>query len=150
MDLGLAGKTALVAASSEGLGYATAAAFAAEGARVWIGSRDAYKTRSAVERLAASVASKGGARVEGAPLDMTDGASIAAWWRPPLPPTEAGSTPSSSTRAGRLRAVSPTSATMRGERAFDLLLLSAVRLVRAALPGSKRGGVPSSWCPPPP
>ena len=138
MDLGLAGKTALVAASSEGLGYATAAALAAEGTRVWIGSRDAGKTRSAVERLA-----KDGASVEGAPLDMSDAASIARW-------VEAAS----SAYGNGIDALVVNSGGPPPGRfsdfdddawiaAFDLLLLSAVRLVRATLGGlkEKRGSV---------
>ena len=40
MDLGLKGKVALVLAASKGLGRASAAALAAEGARVTIGARN--------------------------------------------------------------------------------------------------------------
>lgn len=40
MDLGIAGRKALVAASSSGLGLACAAALAREGCRVWINGRD--------------------------------------------------------------------------------------------------------------
>ncbi len=143
MDLGLAGKTALVAASSEGLGFATAKALALEGARVWIGSRDASKTRDAVEKLTAAAAAVDGAWVEGAPLDMADGDSIARW--------VAGA---SAAYGGGIDALVINSGGPPPGRfsdfgddawraAFDLLLLSAVRLVRAALPGlgERKGAV---------
>jgi 3-oxoacyl-[acyl-carrier protein] reductase len=51
MDLGLDGRTAAVAAASSGLGFASAAALAAEGARVAICGRD----RGRIEAAAASI-----------------------------------------------------------------------------------------------
>lgn len=62
MDLGIEGKRAAVAAASEGLGFASAAALVAEGARVVICSRDGAKVRAAVDRL--------GAGAEGIALDV--------------------------------------------------------------------------------
>ncbi|OLV17573.1 SDR family oxidoreductase [Deinococcus marmoris] len=53
MDLGLKGKTALVTAASAGLGYATAAALSAEGARVAICSRDLGRAQASAERIQA-------------------------------------------------------------------------------------------------
>ena len=50
MDLGLTGKRAAVAASSAGLGYASAAALAAEGARVAICGRDKGRIDAAAAR----------------------------------------------------------------------------------------------------
>jgi 3-oxoacyl-[acyl-carrier protein] reductase len=47
MDLGIAGRKALVAASSSGLGLACAAALAREGCRVWINGRDAGRLAQA-------------------------------------------------------------------------------------------------------
>ena len=52
MDTGLKGKVALVAASSEGLGKASADRFAQEGAKLAICSRSADKLNKAKERLA--------------------------------------------------------------------------------------------------
>lgn len=49
MDLGLAGRTALLCASNGGLGLACAKAVAAEGADVVINGRDAQKTEAALE-----------------------------------------------------------------------------------------------------
>lgn len=54
MDLGIGGRRAAVAAASRGLGYATAAALAAEGVTVAIGSR----SRDAVERAAHEIGPK--------------------------------------------------------------------------------------------
>ena len=51
MDLGIAGKTAAVAAASTGLGFGVAAALAAEGVRVAICSRDSARIKDAAERL---------------------------------------------------------------------------------------------------
>ncbi len=51
MDLGIAGKTAAVAAASTGLGFGVAAALAAEGVRVAICSRNSARIRDAAERL---------------------------------------------------------------------------------------------------
>ncbi len=54
MELGLGGKRAAVAASSGGLGFAAAAALAAEGARVAICGRDQARLAEARDRLAAN------------------------------------------------------------------------------------------------
>lgn len=51
MDLQLKGKTALVTAASAGLGYATAAALSAEGAKVAICSRDLSRAHDAAKQI---------------------------------------------------------------------------------------------------
>lgn len=51
MDLGIAGKRAIVAAGSAGLGFATAQALVNEGVRVAICGRDTAKLHAATERL---------------------------------------------------------------------------------------------------
>jgi 3-oxoacyl-[acyl-carrier protein] reductase len=51
MDLGLRGRVAIVAASSQGLGRATAEAFAAEGCRLAMCSRNATTLQKAAERI---------------------------------------------------------------------------------------------------
>ena len=52
MDLGLQDKTALVAASSKGLGYGVAKALAANGAKVSLCSRSADAVAAATQALA--------------------------------------------------------------------------------------------------
>lgn len=67
MDLGVAGKVALVTASSKGLGRATAEALAGEGARLVISARG----EEALRETEAAIASAG-AEVLAIPADVTD------------------------------------------------------------------------------
>ena len=53
MDLGLKGKTALVAGASSGIGYAAAEALAREGARVVIASRSEERIQAAADKQVA-------------------------------------------------------------------------------------------------
>lgn len=52
MDLGIAGRTALCAGASAGLGFATARALAEEGARLYISARNRARLDERVEQLA--------------------------------------------------------------------------------------------------
>jgi 3-oxoacyl-[acyl-carrier protein] reductase len=54
MDLGLAGRVYVITGGSRGLGFATAQALVADGARVLIGSRDADQVAAAVKDLGGS------------------------------------------------------------------------------------------------
>ena len=74
MDLGLKGKVALVLAASKGLGRASAAALAAEGAQVVIGSRN----QQALEKTARELQEASGSRVIAVPADVTKAEDIAA------------------------------------------------------------------------
>jgi 3-oxoacyl-[acyl-carrier protein] reductase len=67
MDLGLKGRVAIVLAASKGLGRASAAALAAEGANVVIGSRN----QAALEQTARAIESASGSRVLAVPTDVT-------------------------------------------------------------------------------
>jgi 3-oxoacyl-[acyl-carrier protein] reductase len=51
MDLGLRGRTAIVAGSSQGIGLATAEAFAGEGCRLALCARNAQKLEAAADRI---------------------------------------------------------------------------------------------------
>src|SRR5690242_7382550 len=55
MDLGLAGRTALVCASTSGLGLATASALARDGATVVVSGRSAERAREAADGLPGAV-----------------------------------------------------------------------------------------------
>jgi 3-oxoacyl-[acyl-carrier protein] reductase len=52
MDLGIAGRKAIVCASTQGLGLACATSLAREGCDVWINGRDENKARRAAEAIA--------------------------------------------------------------------------------------------------
>jgi 3-oxoacyl-[acyl-carrier protein] reductase len=136
MDLGLKGKVAMVAGASRGLGYAVARGLAAEGVRVSISSRSAEAIDGAARRIAAET----GSSAIATPLDVKSAASIAAWAERTLKEfggvdllfVNAGGPPAGT-------AMSFDDAAWQG--AFELLVLSAVRMVRAAAPSMKsRGG----------
>lgn len=135
MNLGLKDRVALVAAASKGLGYGVARALAGEGARVSMCSR----TAAEVEAAARSLAAETGAETLAFPCDVTRPADIQAW------------VDQTAARWGAVNAVlvnaggPPTGLLMnmadaQWQAAFELTLMSAVRLIRAALPHMKDGG----------
>lgn len=136
MDLGLKGKVAMVAGASRGLGYASARALAAEGAHVSMLSRDADAVAAAAQRIERET----GAAVLAVPGDVCSAEAIAGWQRATLERFDgidlvlanSGGPP-----AGGVLAMDDAA----WQRAFELLLLSAVRLVRASVPSLRaRGG----------
>jgi 3-oxoacyl-[acyl-carrier protein] reductase len=72
MDLGLKGRGVIVAASSEGIGRATAEAFAREGAQVAMCARTEKTLRDAAEKIRSAT----GAEVYSEPLDVTDATAV--------------------------------------------------------------------------
>ena len=135
MDLGLKGKVAMVAGASRGLGFAVADALAREGAIVSMSSTTQASIDEAARRL-----SSGGATVFGTTVDVRNGEQITAWTESTIERfggvdllfTNGGGPPSGA-------AVSFDDAAW--QNAVDLLLFSALRMVRAAVPSMKaRGG----------
>lgn len=129
MELGLGGRVALVAASSKGLGRAVARGLAAEGAAVTVCAR----TAADVAAAAAAIQEETGARVLGLALDVSRpgaadelvGRTVAEFGALDILVNNAGGPP-----FGRFTAHDD----MAWEAAVQLNLLSAVRLIRAALP----------------
>lgn len=76
MDLGIAGKRALVLGGNRGIGQGIAQALVHEGVHVAITGRDPERMREVVAQLKASHV---GAQVEGFALDLGDTASLAAF-----------------------------------------------------------------------
>jgi len=128
MDLGITGRVALVTASSRGLGRASADALAAEGARVVVSARGAESLDRAEQELRAA-----GADVFGIVADITDPevperlvtAALERYGQIDIVVANAGGPPPG-------RALDVDEDAIRG--AVEANLLSAVRLVRAALP----------------
>lgn len=134
MDLGLKGKTIMVAAGSRGLGLGIARQVAKEGARVSI----AAPTEPRVHESAAKLRDETGASVISAVMDARDHASILKWRDDTLDAFEsidglvvnAGGPP-----AGLFDDFDDTD----WASAFELTLLSAVRMIRAVLPSMRAG-----------
>jgi len=72
MDLGLKGRGVIVAASSQGIGLATAQAFAREGAQVAMCARTEKTLREAADKIH----SETGAEVYAEPLDVTEAPAV--------------------------------------------------------------------------
>jgi len=135
MDYQLQGRTALVNAASRGIGRAIAEALAAEGARLVISSRN----QEAIERTAREIAAAHRTEILPVAADVTD-------------PGAAGHLVTVAVqRFGGLDILvnnsgGPPFGTFADfddaawQRAFELLLLSVVRMVRAALPHLRASG----------
>jgi len=75
MDLGIKGRVAIVAASSQGIGLATAEAFAAEGCRVAMCARNVQTLHAAAEK----VHNKYAGEVFADAFDVTDSAAVTSF-----------------------------------------------------------------------
>ncbi len=136
MDLGLSGKIAMVAGASRGLGYAVARALAAEGVKVSIGAREEARIAEAGARIAAETSAETLATVVdvrlAASLEAWHARTVDRWGGVDLLFVNAGGPPAGTTLSFDDRA---------WHAAFELLVLSAVRMVRLAVPSMKaRGG----------
>jgi 3-oxoacyl-[acyl-carrier protein] reductase len=131
MDLGLRGKTAIVAASSKGLGKGVARALAAEGANVVMFSRDA----AAVEAAAKDVqsAARDGAQVLALAADVTHQADLERVVQTAV--DRFGGVDILFNNAGGPKpGVFDSLTDADWQSAFELNLMSAIRLTRLCLP----------------
>jgi 3-oxoacyl-[acyl-carrier protein] reductase len=133
MDLGLTGKSALVAAASKGLGRAVAEELAREGARVAMCSRDERAIATAAREVSAATGAEALAVV--ADLSTVEGCerfvreAVAAQGGIDVLVVNAGGPP-----PGRFDDLDDAA----WQKAVDLTLMSAVRLTRLALPELRR------------
>ncbi len=135
MDLGLKGKVAIVLAASKGLGRASAAALAAEGAHVVIGARNEQALCEAAEQMRHG----SGSRVLAVPTDVTKpeqlsaivDAAVREFGRVDILVNNAGGPP-----PGTFETFNDA----QWEAAFELTLLSVVRLIRLVLPHMRKQG----------
>lgn len=137
MDLGLTGKVAVVAASSAGIGRAAAQVFAREGARVVLNGRREDVLQATAHEIAAT-----GTQVEAVAADLTTAAGCERLIQAAV--ARFGGIDALVTNAG-----GPPSKPFADldddawHAAFDLTMMSTVRLIRAALPHlqASRGSV---------
>src|SRR3954454_23872644 len=134
----LAGKVAMVAASSKGIGRACALGLAREGAKVSICSRSADE----LSATAKEIADETGVEVLSVPTDLPDAAQIKSWADQTL--AKFGGVDILVTNAG-----GPPHgvwATFQDddsawEAAFQLNMMSTIRMIRAVIPSMReRGG----------
>jgi 3-oxoacyl-[acyl-carrier protein] reductase len=132
VELGLSDKVALVAASSRGLGYAIAHELAAEGAAVVMCARGEERLQQAAREIAqatgARVVAVAGDVAKPADVERVTRRAIGELGRVDVLVTNSGGPP-----AGTFESTSPDA----WKAAVDVLLTSAVELVRAVLPGMK-------------
>jgi 3-oxoacyl-[acyl-carrier protein] reductase len=129
MDFGIKDKVALVTAASRGLGRGCAEQLAAEKCRVAICSRDA----ATAQQAAAEIACQTGTQVVGFGADVSNIDDVAglvkkvrqALGDPQILVTNAGGPPPGTYASTPLEAY---------QQAFDLTLMSAVRLIHAVTP----------------
>ena len=135
MEMGLSGKSIMVAAASRGLGHGIARAVAGDGARVSI----AAPTEPKIHEAAATLREETGAEVISSLFDARDPVSIEAWRDHTLEAfgtidglvVNAGGPP-----PGQFDDFDD----IAWQAAFELTLMSAVRMIRAVLPAMRARG----------
>ncbi|WP_067514481.1 SDR family oxidoreductase [Endozoicomonas ascidiicola] len=135
MDLGINGKVFMVAGASSGLGYAIARKLAEEGGKVSIASR----SQENIATAAATISEETTAEIRGYVFDARDANSINRWVEDTQ--NDFGQIDGLVINAG-----GPSPGFFEEfddqawQSAFELTLLSAVRLIRGALPALKVNG----------
>ena len=133
MDLGLKSRVALVAASSQGIGLATAEAFAAEGCRIAMCARNQQTLEAAAEKIR----KQHHAEVIAEAFDVTDPAAVARFVASVA--AQFGSVDICVTNAGGPPAKGFLAATLDDwQRAIDANFLSTVYFAREVIPHMQR------------
>jgi 3-oxoacyl-[acyl-carrier protein] reductase len=132
MDLGLKGKVALVTAASKGMGRASAMGLAAEGARVVMCAR----TESDLKTAAEDIRAKTKAEVLAIPADVTKKDDVSALVDRAMK-TFGGVDILVANAGGPPRGYFEDMTDEQWQGAFDVSLLSVVRLIRGVLPSMK-------------
>jgi len=133
MDLGLKNRVALVAASSQGLGLATAEAFAAEGCRVAMCARNAQALAAGAEKIR----KQHRAELFTEAFDVTDAAAVSRFVAAVA--KKFGSVDICVTNAGGPPAKGFLAASLEDwQRAIDANFLSTVYFAREVIPHMQR------------
>ncbi len=133
MNLGLKGRGVIVAASSQGIGLATAEAFAREGAQVAMCAR----TEKILQESASRIRTQTGAEVYAEALDVTDATSVQRFTEQVA--KRFGRIDVCVTNAGGPPAKNFLSLTAdEWRKAVDLNLMSVVHLCKAVIPYMQR------------
>src|SRR6202165_1781920 len=133
MDLGLKNRVALVAASSQGLGLATAEAFAAEGCRVAMCARNQQTLQAAAEKIR----KQHGVEVFAEAVDVADSAAVTRFVAAVA--SKFGSADICVTNAGGPPAKGFLATTLDDwQRAIELNFLSTVYFAREVIPHMQR------------
>lgn len=134
MDLEIDGNAALITASSSGLGKASAIALARDGANVVVNGRDEERLAGAVEEVKEEATGE----VMGVSADLTDPADISTLVERTV--EEFGGLDHLVTSAGGPPSGPFLDTTDEDwEQAYDLLVMSVVRLVRESTPHLREG-----------
>ncbi|MFL6208185.1 MAG: SDR family oxidoreductase [Pyrinomonadaceae bacterium] len=132
MDFGLSERVALVAAASQGIGFAAARELAREGARVFLCSRNEARATEAAERITAET----GTRCVGVRADVTNEADVALFVA--QAEEQAGHVDILVTNAGGPPvATFATTDLALYRQAFELNALSAIRLAQLVVSGMR-------------
>jgi NAD(P)-dependent dehydrogenase (short-subunit alcohol dehydrogenase family) len=127
MNLGLQGKLAVVSGSTAGIGFAIAAALAAEGAKVVVNGRTKARVDAALKSIQQNVS---GADLRGVPADLGTAAGVDTFLR---------QVPAADILINNLGIFEPKPFLEIPDadwvRFFEVNVLSGVRLARAYLPG---------------